>query len=304
MLQEVVKGFPDFPKPIQFVFKEKTYPFKSKVESHPFQPLRKSTSWWFLPCVSYAPFSLQKASIEQKPYILGSYKVMRVYIQDTQFRIKRYLFTDNHPDQLYTLFQKEIICGPSHIQWKSDPFTLLHLKHVSGILGLKWYNLAGVMYCLVSHLYCSNLECVLVVRVWAKEQAFDHSSCVIICFKSNFQACKILFEDSLHYFANRLYNKDTWPLASWCFKVMFSKVDRGGSSKPPWQDLIQLGSLRYLKKCFAGIPCVSELFKWHKCSFFINVRHLSNTFGISDFKVWICPAWPKSIITKNWWELG
>jgi len=108
-----------------------------------------------------------------------------------------------------TLFQKEIICGHSHIQWKSDPFTLLHLKHVSGILGLKWYNLAGVMYCLVSHLYCSNLECVFVVWVWAKEQAFDHSSCVIISFKSNFQACKILFEDSLHSFSNWLYYKDT-----------------------------------------------------------------------------------------------
>lgn len=169
MLQEVGKGFPTS------LFWR--YPFKSKVESHPFQPLRKSTGWWFLPCASYAPFSVHKASIEQKPHILGSYKVMRVYIQDTQFRIKRYLFVHNHSS--HTLCQKESICGHSHIQWKSDPFRLLHVMHVSGISGLKWCNLAGVTYCLVSHSYCSHLECVFVVWVWAKEQAFDHSSCYI-----------------------------------------------------------------------------------------------------------------------------
>lgn len=97
-----------------------------------------------------------------------------------------------------------------------DPFWWLYLRHVSGIFGLRW---------------CRS---VFTSCVWAQEQPSHHSSLVTSSFKSVLKACRILFEDSLHLLTNRLYNKDTRPLASECFKVMSYRVDRwwGVSYKP------------------------------------------------------------------------
>lgn len=62
------------------------------------------------------------------------------------------------------------------MQWSKVPFSILHLKQISGMLGFEWFSLAGVMWILKSHLYCNNLPLVLILWVWTKRRAFSHSS--------------------------------------------------------------------------------------------------------------------------------
>ena len=89
--------------------------------------------------------------------------------------------------------QKSSMCGHSHKQWSKDPlWPSLHLIQVSGS---KWWSLTGVIYCLVSHLYCNNMECVLIDCLWIEAQAVVHSSLVIFLARSEIHDWRILFED-------------------------------------------------------------------------------------------------------------
>ena len=94
-----------------------------------------------------------------------------------------------------TSSQNSFILGHNHRQWNSVPFSP-HLVHMSGILALHLFRFSGVIYTLISQLYCRSFRRVLPVCVWAALQAVLHCSNVRSSCKSVFQALSLEFEDS------------------------------------------------------------------------------------------------------------
>ncbi len=110
---------------------------------------------------------------------------------------------------LRTSFQKLLTTLHSHKQWKSV-LLALHLKHVSGVLGLKWCNFDGVIYVLKIQLYCNNLSCVFIVCVWAFRHISDHSSSDswLIC-KETLQSHHVKLHQLVHQSTSHIDEHDS-----------------------------------------------------------------------------------------------
>ncbi|MED6233418.1 hypothetical protein ATANTOWER_011597 [Ataeniobius toweri] len=75
---------------------------------------------------------------------------------------------------------------------EESTFSTLHLIHVCGMAQLYLFSFSGVIYVLISQLYCSNFRCVLVVSACAFLHASCHSSNEISVSKFPLQASSLV----------------------------------------------------------------------------------------------------------------